>query len=60
MEEFDNKAAIRKKDMEAKLKKSTMVKDSKSRQRNAWGSTGTVRNRARRVAIIIENHSTFI
>ena len=42
METFDNKAAVRKQDMQAKLKTSTMVKDSKSRQRNAWGSTGTV------------------
>lgn len=42
MEQFDQKSVGRKRDMQAKLKASTMVKESKSRQRNAWGSGNSV------------------
>lgn len=42
MEQFDQKSVGRKRDMQAKLKESTMVKESKSRQRNAWGSGNSV------------------
>eukprot|EP00904_Undaria_pinnatifida_P000745 jgi/Undpi1/10671/HiC_scaffold_29.g13120.m1 len=38
MQDFDNKAVGAVADMKAKLKSSTMVKESKTRQRNAWGS----------------------
>lgn len=43
MQEFDNKAVGIAADMRAKLKSSTMVKESKTRQRNAWGAANTVR-----------------
>lgn len=43
MQEFDNKAVGLAADMKAKLKSSTMVTESKTRQRNAWGATNTVR-----------------
>lgn len=43
MQEFDNKAVGLAADMKAKLKSSTMVTESKTRQRNAWGSTNSVR-----------------
>lgn len=42
MESFDQSAVGRKKDMEAQLKKTTMVKESKARQRNAWGAGNSV------------------
>lgn len=41
MQEFDNKAVGLAADMKAKLKSSTMVTESKTRQRNAWGATNT-------------------
>lgn len=46
MEQFDNKAVGRSRDMQAKLKSSTMVQESKSRQRNAWGSGNSVSKEA--------------
>lgn len=44
MEQFDTKAVGQAEDMRAKLKSSTFVKESKSRQRNAWGGGNTVSN----------------
>lgn len=43
MEEFDNKAVANAADNRAQVKASTMVQESKARQRNAWGGGSTVR-----------------
>lgn len=50
MQDFDNKAVGLSADMRAKLKTSTMVKESKSRQRNAWGTANTVSARGAGIA----------
>lgn len=42
MEQFDQSAVGRAQDMRAKVKASTMVQESKARQRNAWGGGSTV------------------
>lgn len=41
MEEFDNKSVAA--ENRAQVKASTMVQESKARQRNAWGGGSTVR-----------------
>ncbi|CAM9126765.1 unnamed protein product, partial [Ectocarpus sp. 12 AP-2014] len=41
MEQFDQSAVGRAQDMKAKVKASTMVQESKARQRNAWGGGST-------------------
>lgn len=42
MEQFDQSAVGRAQDMRAKVKASTMVQESKARQRNAWGGGSSV------------------
>lgn len=43
MEQFDNKAVANAADSRAQVKASTMVQESRARQRNAWGGGSSVR-----------------